>query len=199
MFAINENQSMTMKCVLIADCTKDSIVFNCPMDIGLHNLSEMRSIFNSFKFNCQEKTYDQGRVSSRDGIFYYYLFPSKLFIVISTTSDYKDIKAKEFATKLNDEIWMNDFIELNSEDDSNMNNTNRKSVELKREGKEFVFKMFEVYKHLNTNGDIKEINFENIDVSSYFIHNTVQDTEKSLIPIDDENGIVSNLKLINIA
>ena len=170
-----------LKCMLLADCKTDSIIFHFPMDITPNSISEMKNIFNSFKDYSLEKDYYHGRLSSIEGFLHYYLYPSKLFMVVDVNKLYKEERLKELTSSIDKEIKEKCYLEYKEE---NFNQV----VKLKNEGMVYIAKMFEKYKVLDSNGNINpNRNFEEQDFSDFFLDTVTfskgkeAETEKNFI------------------
>lgn len=67
---------------LLADCKTDSYLYHLPIDIKYNDLNDMKSIFNNFKdLDTNSFIEEKGKISTKNGYYFWIIYPSKLFIV----------------------------------------------------------------------------------------------------------------------
>jgi hypothetical protein len=178
-----------IKGLLIGDCISESIIFYCPIDVNNNLLSEMKNIFISYKEIRKEKGQYQGNISSGIGHFYYYSYPSNIFYVVNSIAQYEEKKIKEMILKIETEFNNNkNYFERNLDFKSTPVSMSTPTVSLNRQGKEFVFKIFEIYKSSGNNSN--EIDISLIDVSQYFSDASLKETERPILIKQEDNSFV---------
>jgi hypothetical protein len=137
-------ENAVMKGVIIADRTEDKIFMTLPLNLVTSSISEMKNIYFSFKDVNLDKEYDKGKVSSKDGLFYYFKLPSGLFYVAFVSKTYKENVLNEYIEKMNENFqeWKRSSIENGSSSFSS----------LPREVKQSVYRLFDEYQNLDSEG-----------------------------------------------
>jgi hypothetical protein len=178
-----------IKGVIIADRTEDKIFLTLPMDLITSSISEMKNIYFSFKDNNIDKEFDKGKVSSKDGLFYYFRFPSGLFYVTFVSKSYNQNILNEYVEKMNEIFreWKSSSIENGSSSYSN----------LSREVKYTLFRLFDDYRILDSEGKLTQrldhqdnTNYNFLNISGNFIETENNKVRENKVPHDQYEGEV---------
>lgn len=143
---MNKNdETINLKGLMIVERSGDKFFFSYPKDLSNNTLSEMKNIYFSFKDVNSDRTKDNGKVSSKDGIFNFFKLPNGLIYITFVSKYYKETTLTQFVDKL-EEIFKEKkkFVE---------NGSPELSV-LSREETLRIIKIFETYKYLNSDGSV---------------------------------------------
>ena len=155
-----DEENAEMKCFFLADLKKGKFIFSCPNNINAATISDVNSIFYSLRESALKSKITQGKINSIDGFYNYLVVFSRILVIVSTNTKYRDFILKEFVDKIFDEGF--DLVE----------NIEIKLKEIKF--RERVYKIFELYKFYKDYNDINNKTFDEIDVSNYFFENEIQ-------------------------
>jgi hypothetical protein len=165
----NINILMMKNCVII-DCKNENILFSCPVNLNYNTISEIKSIFETFK----ENNFNRYKISTSDGYYLFHIYSNKLFTIVNVTNSYSETIAEEFVNSINEEINKNEPMDIEF-----INNSIRNII-LTRKTREIIFKNFEKYKTLDSQGSVnKKIKIEDIDVSDHFNTNTFTELDSN--------------------
>jgi len=171
-------ENAEMKCFFLADLKKGKFIFSCPNNINATTVSDVNSIFYSLRESAAKSKTTQGKINSIDGVYNYLVVFSRILVIVSTNTIYKDYIIKEFVDKIFEDGF--DLAE----------NFEIKLKELKF--RERVYKIFELYKFYISYEDInnRTLSLDEIDISNYFFENEIHKNFKIFY-----NSNVSNMRV----
>ncbi len=172
----------TIKSLLIADRGEDKVFFTLPLDLTTNSISEMKNIYSSFK-DATETISDKGKVTTKNGYFYYYKLPSGLFYVVIANKFYKENILNEFIEKIDDSfIQKKKTFENGSPDFSNLSQQEKISL----------LRIFDKYKILTSEGKLDcTLDLEQKDYSNFFNYTmNFIETESNVVKANQWEGEV---------
>jgi hypothetical protein len=176
-------ENAEMKCFFLADLKKGKFIFSCPNNIYATTVSDVNSIFYSLRESASKSKTTQGKINSIDGFYNYFVVFSRILVIVSTNTIYKDYILKEFV----DKIFENGF--------DLVENFEIKLKELKF--RERIYKIFELYKFYKSYDDINKKTLDDIDVSNYFFENEIHKSFKTFYNSNASNMRVKFFFILN--
>jgi len=179
------DENSKIKAFGIAECKTKSFLLTCPIEIPQNLISQLKAIFQSYKDIRVLEGNDHGKVSCKEGFVFFFSYPSRLFYTVlvetSDNSSALDNQIRNMCDRINLELTQNTYLESNANG----------KYSLSKAGQEIVFKIFELYKIINKEGNLilDETDLNSIDVSHYFPSSTPTITK----PTTTE----SDVKIIN--